>query len=154
MPIHEPDTAIRMTRLLRAAPATVFEALIRPELLQRWMCPEHLTVARVETDPRPGGRFRIEMRKPDGAIYPATGTYTEVLAPKLLAFTWTWEGDEHPTGGIETHIRIELSERGEHTFLLMTHFGLPTESDRTSHQAGWTSVLNQLERLFEPRSTS
>ena len=83
MPIHETDTAIRMSRVLRAAQATVFEGLIRPELLQR----------------------------------------------------------------------IELSAQGEHTFLLMTPFGLPTEDGRTSHQSGWTSALNQLERLFEPRST-
>ena len=145
------DTAIRMSRVLRASPATVFEALIRPELLQQWMCPETFTVAMVETDPRPGGRFRIGMRKPDGGIYPASGTYTEVRAPKVLAFTWAWEGD-HPLAGIETNIRIELSARGEHTFLLMTHFGLP-EDERTGHQSGWTSALNQLERLCEPRST-
>jgi uncharacterized protein YndB with AHSA1/START domain len=152
MPIHEPDTAIRMSRVLRAPPATVFAALIRPELMQRWMCPETFSVAMVETDPRPGGRFRIAMRKPDGGIYPATGTYTEVRAPKVLAFTWTWE-PTHPLAGVETNIRIELSKQGEHTFLLMTHFGLPTEDERTGHQGGWTSALNQLERLFEPRST-
>jgi uncharacterized protein YndB with AHSA1/START domain len=150
---HDTDTAIRMSRVLRAPPATVFEALIRPELLQRWMCPENFTVALIETDPRPGGHFRIEMRKPDGGIVPATGTYTEVRAPKVLAFTWTWEtGDV--MAGVETNIRIELSAQGEHTFLVMTHFGLPTEDQRTGHQSGWTGALTNLERLFEPRSTS
>jgi uncharacterized protein YndB with AHSA1/START domain len=147
------DTAIRMSRLLRAPPATVFEALIRPELMQRWMCPEHVTLASVETDPRVGGRFRVVMRKVDGVLYPAAGTYTEVRAPERLAFTWKWE-PAHPLAGVQTHIRIELSPRGEHTFLLMTHFGLPTEEQRTGHHSGWTSALNQLERLFEPRSAS
>jgi uncharacterized protein YndB with AHSA1/START domain len=155
MAIHDADTAIRMSRVLRASPATVFEALIRPELLQRWMCPENFTVAMVETDPRPGGRFRIAMRKPDGGLFPASGIYTEVRAPTLLAFTWAWESDhDHPLAGVETSIRIELTARGEQTFLLMTHFGLPTEGERTGHQSGWTSALNQLERLFEPRSTA
>lgn len=146
----EADTAVRMTRLLRAPPATVFEALTRPELLQRWMCPEIYTVARVEADARPGGRFRIEMQRPDGGLVPAHGVYTEVAAPDVLAFTWAWE-----TGGLagfETQIRIELSPRGNDTFLVMTHFGLPTDSDRTSHHEGWSSAINNLERLFEPRS--
>jgi uncharacterized protein YndB with AHSA1/START domain len=53
----------------------------------------------------------------------------------------------------ETNIRIELSAQGEHAFLLMTHFGLPTEDERTGHQGGWTGALTNLERLFEPRST-
>lgn len=54
---------------------------------------------------------------------------------------------------VETNIRIELSAQGEHTFLLMTHFGLPTEDERAGHQGGWTGALTNLERLFEPRST-
>lgn len=153
MPIHEADTAIRMSRVLRASPATVFEALIRPELLQRWMCPEALTVAMVEADPRPGGNFRIAMKQSDGEIYPAKGVYTEVHAPKVLAFTWTWE-TPHDLAGVETNIRIELSAQGEDTFLLMTHFGLPTDDERAFHHDGWSSALNQLERLFEPRSTT
>ncbi|HEX3139037.1 MAG TPA: SRPBCC domain-containing protein [Rhizobacter sp.] len=147
--LQQPDTAIQMRRVLRAPPATVFEALIRPELLQRWMCPESFTVSKVETDPRPGGPFRLEMRKPDGENYAATGTYTEVRAPTLLAFTWAWES-AHPLADLETHIRIELSAQGQHTHLLMTHFGLPNEAERVSHHGGWSSALNQLERLFAP----
>jgi uncharacterized protein YndB with AHSA1/START domain len=153
MPIHEPDTPIRMSRVLRASPATVFAALIRPELMQRWMCPLGFSVAEIETDPRPGGRLRIVMRTPDGVLLPASGTYTEVNAPTALAFTWTWEAG-HPMAGIATRIRIELSAQGDHTFLLMTHFGLPTEDHRTGHQRGWTGALTNLERLFEPGSTA
>jgi glutathione S-transferase len=149
MAIHEADTGVRMSRLLRAPPAKVFQALIRPELLQRWMCPEGGTVDLVEADPRPGRRFHIAMRAPDGKAYVANGSYTEVRPPKLVAFTWTWE-EGHELAGVETNVRIELSARGEHTFLLMTHFGLPTEHERTSHQAGWTGALTNLERLFEP----
>jgi len=152
MNLNETDTAIRMSRVLRASPATVFQALIRPELLQRWMCPQTFTVDKVEADARPGGRFHIVMRGPDGSVYPASGIYAEVRAPEMVAFSWIWEGD-HEMAGVETNIRIELSARGEHTFLLMTHFGLPTDISRTSHRGGWTGALTNLERLFEPGST-
>jgi uncharacterized protein YndB with AHSA1/START domain len=153
MPIHQPDTAIRMSRVLRAPPATVFAALTRPELLQRWMCPENFSVVLVETDPRPGGQFRIVMQKPDGSRYPATGTYTEVRAPTVLAFTWRWESG-HALAGVETSIRFELSVQGDDTFLLMTHDGLPTEDERRGHHGGWTGALTNLERLIEPGSAS
>jgi uncharacterized protein YndB with AHSA1/START domain len=142
------DTAITMTRLLRAAPDAVFDALTRPELMKRWMCPEGLSVRVDEADARPGGRFSLEMRKPDGTRLPASGTYTELRAPTLLAFTWRWQPD-HPAQGVETHIRIELSPRGEHTFLHMTHTGLPTEDERAGHHDGWTSALGKLARFVE-----
>jgi len=148
MPATLSDPVITMTRLLRAPAATVFDALTRPELMQQWMCPEGLTVSVSEADARPGGRFRLEMRKPDGTRLPAAGTYVEVRRPTLLAFSWRWE-PEHPARDVETHIRIELSERGEHTFLQMTHAGLPSEDERRGHHDGWSSALAKLARFVE-----
>lgn len=152
MALFEPETVIHMRRVLRAPPATVFEALVRPELMRRWMCPEFVTLAHVEADARPGGRFRIEMRKPDGVIYPAAGTYLEVRAPEFLAFSWQWDAP-HPMAGVATEIRITLTPQGEHTHLLMSHYGLPTDEERSGHHTGWSSALNQLERLYPARST-
>ena len=155
MPDIGTDGAIRMRRVLRAPIAVVFDALVRPELLQRWMCPTNFTVAKVEADARPGGRFRIEMLKPDGTLHPASGTYTEVAAPNVLAFTWTWDMAQHSMSGIETNIRIELTAQGrDTTHLLMTHSGLPNDDERVNHDKGWTSVLDNLERLYEARSPS
>lgn len=146
------DGAIRMTRVLRAPIATVFEALVKPELLQRWMCPTAYTVTKAEADARVGGRFRIEMRKPDGSSHPACGTYTEVSPPNVLAFTWLWDIEGHSMTGIQTRIRIELTEQGRDTHLLMTHFDLPNDTERANHTGGWASVLNNLERVFETGS--
>ena len=153
MPNVAADGAVRMSRVLRAPIATVFDALIRPELLQRWMCPTNYTIARVEADARPGGRFRLEMLKPDGTLHPASGTYTEVAAPNVVAFTWMWEMAQHSMSGLETNIRIELTAQGKDTtHLLMTHYGLPNDEERVNHNKGWTSVLDNLERLYPPRS--
>lgn len=140
--------AIRMSRVLPASPAVVFKALIRPEMLQRWMCPEDMTVAMVETDPRLGGKFVIAMQGSDGVITTARGHYTEIRAPHVLAFTWAWDKG-HSMAGVQTDIRIELTAQGEHTFLLMTHFGIPTDDERSSHHQGWTSVLSNLNRYLE-----
>jgi uncharacterized protein YndB with AHSA1/START domain len=142
---HSP---IVMRRTLKAAtPARVFEALIKPDLIQRWMCPEVLTVASIENDPVVGGTFRLVMLEADGRTYPATGTYREIDPPRRLAFSWTWENEA--MAGIETEIAIELTPEGENTLFVMTHSGLPSEAERQSHQGGWTSAINQLERMFQ-----
>jgi uncharacterized protein YndB with AHSA1/START domain len=141
---HSP---IVMRRTLKATPARVFEALIKPDLIQRWMCPEVLTVASIENDPVVGGTFRLVMLEADGRTYPATGTYREIDPPRRLAFSWTWENEA--MAGIETEIAIELTPEGENTLFVMTHSGLPSEAERQSHQGGWTSAINQLERMFQ-----
>jgi uncharacterized protein YndB with AHSA1/START domain len=38
-------------------------------------------------DPRPGGAIRIDMRAPDGAIYPMKGVFHKVAEPERLVFT-------------------------------------------------------------------
>ena len=50
-----------------------------------------------------------------------------------------------------------MSAQGAHTFLLMTHFGLPTEDERTGHQGGWTGALTNLaprNSNLEPRTSN
>ena len=137
---------IVMRRVLKASPERVFEALLEPDLIRRWMCPEVLTVASIENDPVVGGNFRLVMLEADGRTYPAGGIYREIDPPHRLAFSWTWE-----TGvmaGIETEISIELTAQGGETLFVMTHSNLPSEAEREGHHGGWTSAINQLERMF------
>ena len=65
-------------------PTNVWRSLFlssHPLLAQFWGPKGFASTVR-EIDPRPGGVFRIEMRGPDGAIYPCEGTYREVVAPE------------------------------------------------------------------------
>jgi glutathione S-transferase len=137
---------IVMRRVMKASPDKVFDALVNPDLIRRWMCPESLTVASIENDPVPGGEFRLVMLEADGRTYPARGTYRAIDPPRKLAFSWTWETEA--MAGIETEITIELTPAGNDTLFVMTHAGLPSEDERRSHQGGWTSAINQLERMF------
>jgi uncharacterized protein YndB with AHSA1/START domain len=137
---------IVMRRVMKAPPEKVFEALIKPDLIRRWMCPETLTVASIENDPVVRGRYRLVMQHADGRTHPAHGVYREIDPPRRLAFSWTWETET--MAGIETEITIDLTAEGEHTLFVMTHAGLPSEEERRSHEGGWTSAINQLERMF------
>ena len=46
---------------------------------------------RVQTDLRPGGRYRLSMRDPSGVVRSVGGEYVEVDPPRRLVYTWTWE---------------------------------------------------------------
>jgi uncharacterized protein YndB with AHSA1/START domain len=54
--------------------------------LQQWWGPGNFTNPVCRTDVRPGGEIYIEMRAPNGTIYPMNGTFLEVVAPERIVF--------------------------------------------------------------------
>jgi uncharacterized protein YndB with AHSA1/START domain len=58
-----------------------------PVHLVRWWGPHGFTNPRCEADARPGGKIHIDMRGPDGTVYPMAGEYKEVVPPERLVFT-------------------------------------------------------------------
>lgn len=144
-------TTLRVSRVLPARRAAVYAALTDAGLIRRWMCPQDFAVLHAEAEARPGGRLRVEMRGPDGGTYAASGRFIELRPPELVAFTWTWES-ENPMAGIETRIRIELTEHDGGTLIVMIHSGLPDAAQVDSHRKGWTSVLANLDHLMQQGS--
>ncbi len=143
-------TSLRLTRVVKADPARVFRAWTDPEQLVEWACPEGLSVEKAEVDLRVGGRYRIVMRAPDGAVHTAAGVYREIERPGRLVYTWTWEGtvDEGMRIG-ETVVTVEFRGRGDGTSdVVLMHEGFPGAEARDNHEAGWTSCVNRLETLL------
>ena len=73
-------------RLLNSPIERVFQAWIKPEQLARWWGPADFTNPVCEIDPNPGGALRIDMRDPEGKIFPMTGLVLEVFEPERLVF--------------------------------------------------------------------
>ena len=67
----------------------VWAAWHNPQDIREWNVPdEKWTNSRVENDPRTGGTFFFGMTKKDGSeAFDFTGTYTEVIPLKTLAYT-------------------------------------------------------------------
>jgi uncharacterized protein YndB with AHSA1/START domain len=87
-------TALRVQRTFNAPARDVFDALVNPEVLRRWWhAGEDWETPHAEADPRPGGRFRVVMRRPDGEEHAGSGEHTVFDPPRRLAFSWTWDAE-------------------------------------------------------------
>jgi uncharacterized protein YndB with AHSA1/START domain len=107
----------------------------------------------VELDVRPGGRYVIEIKQPDGVFYRGTGTYREVKPPEKLVFTWAWTRTPHSdTAGIqpsESLVTVELFARGNATEMVFTHEKFESEEIREAHNKGWIGSFDQLAKHLE-----
>lgn len=65
----------------------VFRAWTDPSNVEHWWGPHHFTNTRCEWDARPGGKIHVDMRGPDGTIYPMTGEFHEVVEPERIVFS-------------------------------------------------------------------
>ena len=138
------ETSLQIERSIPASPETVYRAWLEAETLKRWFAPsdDYETLIH-RADGRVGGGFQVEMRKPDGSVHIATGTYTELVPAKRIAFTWKWEN--HPEDG-DSVISVDLAPEGKGTKLVFTHEQLPTTTSRDNHAKGWVGCLDRLVR--------
>ena len=77
---------MELTRLIRAPRSLVWQAWTEADNLQQWWGPRHFTNPRCEIDLRPGGSIRIDMRAPDGIVFPMSGEYEQIVSPERLVF--------------------------------------------------------------------
>lgn len=81
------EHTVALTRVFEAPRERVFECWTRAEHLQHWFGPKGFTIHSCETDPRPGGIFRLCIRAPDGRDYWVRGQFQEVDVPSHLLIT-------------------------------------------------------------------
>ena len=119
-----------------AAPAAVFEFLIDPVKMVRWMGAEAVL------DPRPGGDYRVNITGHERV----SGEVIEIVPDRRLVFTWGWEGGALPVAPGESTVEISLEPDGQGTLLRLTHRDLP-QGMHKFHQLGWGYALNRLARV-------
>jgi uncharacterized protein YndB with AHSA1/START domain len=148
---------LKLERLIKAPRERVFKAWTDPEQIKQWFVPcgktGEVTTPSAKSDPRVGGKYRIQTRKADGEYFTAAGTYREVKPPERLVFTWGWEKDgSGPDYGElepdETLVTIEFLERGTDTLLIFTHERFATAESRDRHLEGWTRILDGFKNHF------
>ncbi len=109
------DKEIVMTRVFDAPRELVFEAHSSCEHISHWWGPRKYEVAKCELDFRPGGKWRIVHRDPDGQEFAFRGEYREIVRPERIV--WTFEFEGMPGANVES---FTLEERDGKTLFTGT----------------------------------
>ncbi len=123
-----------MTERIRATPDQVWDYLVQPDKMVRWMGLD----ARI--DPTPGGEFWLDVTGDDIA----SGSYVEVERPHRVVFTWGWEGSTEVPPGSST-VTFTLTADGDETLVELVHSGLPGGQD-DRHAEGWNYYFDRFVR--------
>ncbi|MHB8633516.1 MAG: SRPBCC family protein [Thermoplasmatota archaeon] len=146
------DTAQSLTleRTFPQSPDQVWSAWTDPRNLNQWFFPADVKSVRVAAfDARKGGAYRIEFGPGPMGAPVATGTFTDVIAGKRLAFTWNWLGQPAMPDSLVT---VEFAKAGSGTKLTLRHDGLPTAEVAAHHELGWNGILDRCAKaLGAPR---
>ena len=114
------EREITITRVFDAPRALVFKAWTDAAQLAQWWGPKGFTNPVCEVDLRIGGAIRIDMRSPDGHVYPMRGEFREIVPPERLVFTnIAVDGSDKPI--IEGLTTVTFAERGGKTTLTLPY---------------------------------
>lgn len=120
--------------LIAASPETIWQFLIDPARVVRWMG------VTASLDPRAGGRYRIEVVPGDIAL----GEFVEVDRPHRLVHTWGWKRQSGSVPPGSTTVAFDLIPCDEGTLVRVTHSDLPEPTAAERHRRGWEHYLPRL----------
>jgi uncharacterized protein YndB with AHSA1/START domain len=143
---------LQLTRVFDAPREVVYRAWTDPNQFKQWFGAAACggaTLESVKVDARVGGKYRLQVRKPDGEYFTSVGVYREVTEPERLVFTWQFEKDGSGTeyGEVEPPemvVTVGFKARGKQTQLTLTHEKFGSVESRDRHEEGWKRCLDSL----------
>ncbi len=95
-PIWSLDREIVLSRVFDAPRELVFRMWTEREHVTRWFGPRGFTCTTHEMEARVGGRWRFDMRAPDGKVYTNRIEYLEITPPERIVFDHGSDQDDDP----------------------------------------------------------
>lgn len=143
--------SVSFTRHFAAPRDLVFRLWTEPEHLAKWWGPACFTNPVCEFDARPGGRIHIDMKAPDGTVYPMDGTVEEILPPERLVLRCTCCGDDSGVPGIESVTTVTFHDEAGGTRMELESRVTKAEDFAADALAGmeqgWSESLDRLAEL-------
>ncbi len=148
-PAQKPASpALVITRVFDAPRELVFKAWTDPKQVAQWWGPNGFTNPVCELDGRPGGAIRIDMRGPDGVIYPMKGVFHEIVEPERLVFTSSALEDEEGNPQLAVLTTVTFAEHNGKTKLtlqaVVVKSGPAAAGALAGMEQGWRESLDRL----------
>jgi len=145
---------MELTRVFRAPRSLVWQAWTQVDKLQQWWGPQHFTNPRCEIDFRVGGPIRIDMRAPDGIVFPMSGEYEQIVPPERLVFL-TSALDEQGEPIFTNRNTVVFREVDGATEITIHTRVIEAKGAAWQYlkgmREGWSSSLDKLEAFVESR---
>ena len=141
------DRELVITRTFAAPREILFKMWTDPNHMAQWWGPHGFTNPVCNLDVRAGGAIRIDMRGPEGTVYPMTGTFREIVRPERLVFT-AEALDQSGTVVLEVLNTVIFEEKNGKTTLTLQARVTKVTGEGVSYlegmEAGWTQSLERL----------
>lgn len=141
-----------INRIFDAPHEVVWKAWIDQRLLAKWWGPNGFTNPVCELDVWTGGAIRIDMRGPDGTVYPMKGIFREIEPPERLVFTSSALENEKGDPQLENLNTITFDGLGKKTKLTVEVNVVKStpaaEGALAGMEEGWMQSLDRLEALL------
>jgi len=145
-----PIKTLRFTRTVQAPRQLVWDVWTKAEHLQHWFSPNGFTVQGIESDPRPGGVFKLIMVPEGGGGFWSVGKYLEADAPRRLVVR---AGGQAPDGSLMFEVvnTAEFEEQDGATLLTVTSEVVAINDPEIGKAAmagmgeGWKQTLDRFE---------
>jgi uncharacterized protein YndB with AHSA1/START domain len=143
---------LTITRLINAPGELVFKAWTDKEMLAKWWGPIGFSSPVCEIEARPGGKIHIDMKAPDGMVYPMDGEVHEIITPEKFRFT-SAALDENNQRLFEVMNTVTLTEENGKTRLVL-HVKVGNIRSEGRHHLngmneGWSQSIERLIKLAE-----
>lgn len=153
MPDFDPRLDLRIERDIAASPAAVWRCWAEPELLKQWFTPPPVTLAEVEIDLNPGGRFCSTMKLPDGTLIPSEGCFVLVEPGHRHVFTDALRAGFRPADSPFFTADVRLTPTGTGT-RYSVHVMHADAAARQKHEdmgfhEGWGTTIGLLDTLAQ-----
>lgn len=109
-PIWAADREIVLSRVFDAPRDLVFRVWTEREHISKWFGPRGFTTTTHDMDARVGGRWRFEMKAPDGTVWTNRIEYLEIVPPERLVFDHGSDRDDDPN---QFRVTITFDEQSD-----------------------------------------
>ncbi|MGZ6237681.1 MAG: SRPBCC family protein [Syntrophales bacterium] len=142
------ERVLVITRFFDAPRDIVFKAWMDEKLVAQWWGPNGFANPVCELDARPGGAIHIDMRGPDGVVYPMKGVFHKIAEPERLVFTSSAIEDEKGNARLQVFNIVTFAEENGKTKLALHATVVKSTPEAATALAGmeegWSQSLYRL----------
>ena len=142
-----PTNTIRLHRVLRAPPESVYRAFLDAGAMAKWLPPNGFTCKVHQMDPKVGGTYKVSFTNfTTGKSHSFGGTYSQLTPNERICYTDKFDDPNLP-GEMQTTIELKKVSCG--TELNVVQAGVPAAIPAEACYLGWQESLVLLAKLVE-----